>query len=73
MTCHNCGGNLEKIVTDLPFKIRDNSIVIIKNLPVFQCRNCYEYLLEDQVVKKIDCLLSKIDETAELEVLKYAA
>lgn len=73
MTCHNCGGNLEKIITDLPFKIRDNSIVIIKRLPVFQCQNCYEYLLEDQVVEKIDYILNNIDETAELEILKYAA
>ena len=73
MTCHNCGGNLKKIITVLPFKIRDNSIVIIKRLPVLQCQNCCEYLLEDQVMEKIDCILSKIDEAAKLEILKYAA
>ena len=73
MTCHNCGGDLKEIITDLPFKIRDNSIVIIKKLPVLQCQNCYEYLIEDQVMERIDCILSKIDETTELEILKYAA
>jgi len=73
MTCHNCGGNLKSIVTDLPFKIMDNSIVIIKRLPVLQCQNCYEYLIEDQVMERVDDILSKIDETTELEILKYAA
>jgi len=73
MTCHNCGGNLKSIVTDLPFKITDNSIVIIKRLPVLQCQNCYEYLIEDQVMERVDDILSKIDETTELEILKYAA
>ena len=73
MTCHNCGGNLKSIVTDLPFKIMDNSIVIIKRLPVLQCQNCYEYLIEDQVMERVDDILSKIDEKTELEILKYAA
>jgi len=71
MICHNCGGELEKITTDLPFKIRINSIVIIKNLPVLQCRNCNEYLIEDPIMMRVDAILEKIDKTAELEVLNY--
>jgi len=71
MICHNCGGELEKIITDLPFKIRINSIVIIKNLPVLQCRNCNEYLIEDPIMMRVDAILEKIDKTAELEVLNY--
>ncbi|MBC8217758.1 MAG: YgiT-type zinc finger protein [Planctomycetes bacterium] len=72
MICHNCGGNLEKLVTNLPFKIGYDSIVIIKGLPVLQCRNCSEYLIEDEVMEKVDSILSKIDKTTELEVLSYA-
>lgn len=72
MICHNCGGVLEKLITDLPFKVKINSIVIIKNLPVLQCRNCNEYLIEDEVMEKVDTILEKIDKTAELEVLNYA-
>ncbi|HLB73980.1 MAG TPA: YgiT-type zinc finger protein [Sedimentisphaerales bacterium] len=72
MICHNCGGKLEKLVTNLPFKISYDSIVIIKGLPVLQCRNCSEYLIEDGVMEKVDSILSKIDKTAELEVLSYA-
>ncbi|MEJ2701878.1 MAG: type II toxin-antitoxin system MqsA family antitoxin [Sedimentisphaerales bacterium] len=72
MTCHNCGGSLENLITNLPFKLSDDCIVIIKGLPVLQCRNCSEYVIEDQVMEKIDIILDKIDTTAELEILSYA-
>jgi YgiT-type zinc finger domain-containing protein len=69
MNCHNCGGRLEKVITDLPFKISHSSIIIIKKLPVLQCQNCNEYVIEDAVMEKADRVLSKIDSTAELEIL----
>ena len=72
MLCHNCGGELEKIITDLPFKVRTDSIVILRNLPVLQCQNCNEYLIEDAVMERVDSILEKVDKTAELEVLNYA-
>lgn len=72
MNCSNCGNSLEKVITDLPFKLRQNSIIILKKLPVLQCRNCSEYLLEDSVMENIDSLLNKIDSTVELEILSYA-
>lgn len=72
MNCHNCGGKLENINTDLPFKIRQSSIIIFKQLPVLQCENCNEYLIEDTVMEKIDSIFDKIDTKAELEILNYA-
>ena len=72
MICHNCGGKLERVITNLPFKVEHNSIIIIKELPVLQCQNCNEYLIEDAVMEKVDALLNKIDKTAELEILAYA-
>jgi len=72
MICHNCGGKLEKLITNLPFKVNYDSIVIIKELPVLQCRNCNEYTIEDEVMQNVDNILNKIDKTAELEVLSYA-
>jgi YgiT-type zinc finger domain-containing protein len=72
VNCHNCGGKLENVITDLPFKISRSSIIIIKRLPVLQCLNCNEYVIEDAVMENVDCVLSKIDSTAELEILNYA-
>ena len=71
MICHNCGAKLEKLTTNLPFKVNHDCIVIIKDLPVLQCRNCSEYLLENTVMEKMDSILNKIDTMAELEVLSY--
>jgi YgiT-type zinc finger domain-containing protein len=65
MKCHRCGAEVEHINTDLPFKVRENSIVIIKNLPVWQCGNCSGYLLEDGVMAKVDGLLGRVDASAE--------
>jgi len=73
MKCHRCGAEMEHVGTDLPFKVRENSIVIIKDLPVWQCSNCSEYLIEDSVMAKVDILLSRVDASAEVEILKYAA
>jgi YgiT-type zinc finger domain-containing protein len=73
MKCHRCGAEMKHVNTDLPFKVRENSIVIIKNLPVWQCSNCSEYLLEDGVLAKVDILLGRVDSSAEIEILSFAA
>ncbi len=73
MTCHVCGGKLEKLTTNLPFKVDNDRIVIIKGIPVLQCRNCSEYLIEDVVMARVDVFLSRIDASAELEILSYVA
>ena len=46
MTCEVCGAELAAITTDLPFKVREVGIVILKGLPVLQCASCPQYLLE---------------------------
>jgi YgiT-type zinc finger domain-containing protein len=73
MKCRVCGSGLQTIRTDLPFKVRDKSIVIFKELPVLQCQNCAEYLIEDPVMGRIEELLSTVDTAAELEIIQFAA
>ena len=73
MKCHVCGSNLRAVRTDLPFKANENSIVIMKNLPVYQCGNCSEYLLEDPVLKRVEEIIQNVDTAAELEVIRIAA
>lgn len=73
MKCHVCGGKMCALVTDLPFKVSETSIVIVKSLPVIQCDNCSEYLIEDPVMERLETLLSNVDLAAELEVVSYAA
>ena len=73
MKCTVCGAHMRAITTDLPFKLSEERIVILKQLPVLQCEACREYLIEDAVMARIDTLLTSSDSTAELEVIRYAA
>jgi hypothetical protein len=47
--------------------------VILKSLPVLQCRNCPEYLIEDEVLGRVDQILGRVDMEAEVEIIRYAA
>ena len=71
--CHVCGGALEPVVTDMPFKIDAKRIVIVKALPLLQCGSCAEYVIDDKVMARIDAMLAAADSHAELEVVPYAA
>ncbi|HWF60282.1 MAG TPA: type II toxin-antitoxin system MqsA family antitoxin [Nitrospira sp.] len=73
MKCHVCGAELKRIVTDMPFKTGLSRIVIIKQMPVFQCEHCGEYVLADDVMGRIEIMLAQADRKAELEILQYAA
>jgi YgiT-type zinc finger domain-containing protein len=73
MICTTCGGDMDERVTDLPFKLGDRSIVIIKDVPVLQCPHCHAYLLRDPVMARVDNLLDSASSEAELAILRYAA
>ncbi|MFO7904113.1 MAG: YgiT-type zinc finger protein [Planctomycetota bacterium] len=73
MKCTVCGSELKATNTNLPFKLRDMTIVILKDLPVLQCGNCTEYLLHDSVLGRVDEMLARVDSEAELEIIRYAA
>ena len=60
-------------LTDLPFKVGDRSIVIIRDLPVTQCPHCEEYALPHGVMERVERILAATEETTELEIVRYAA
>ena len=57
----------------MPFKVTETAIVILKNLPVLECGRCPEYLIEDGVFSRVDEILARIDRSAELEIICFAA
>ena len=73
MMCRTCGSVMQDRVTDLPFKVGETAIVIVKGLPVVQCLRCNEYVLADAVMEHVEKLLAGANKTAELEVVRYAA
>ena len=73
MRCAVCGSDMVTAETDLPFKVGQSSIVIIKELPVRSCTRCQEFVLEDPVMEKVEKILASVDESLELEVVHFAA
>lgn len=73
MKCRICGSSLKPIKTDLPFKVSERTIVIVKELPVVQCESCPAYEIEDPVFSRVEELLSAIDRATELEIIRFAA
>ena len=73
MKCYLCGGTMESQVSDMSFKLSSKTIVILKDLPVLQCNNCGEYAIEDPIMEKVEALLSRVDQAAELEIVQFAA
>lgn len=73
MQCTVCGSQLNAINTDLPFKVREGAIVILKDVPVLQCGNCAQYVLQDTVMAKVDEILQRVGSEAELEIIRFAA
>ncbi|HRI65596.1 MAG TPA: YgiT-type zinc finger protein [Polyangium sp.] len=73
MICSTCGGDLTERITDLPFKLDDRTIVIVKHVPTLQCHVCNAYLLSDPVMAVVDKLLESANRDVELAVMRYAA
>ncbi len=73
MKCRVCGSRLVEVTTDLPFKVTERTIVIVKELPVLQCERCPEYTLADATMARVDEILARTDTAAELEVVRFAA
>ena len=72
MKCHVCGGLLTPTVSDLPFRLGPTKIVVVKRLPVLECDSCVELSIEDHVMEKVESLLERVGEDAELAVVAYA-
>jgi YgiT-type zinc finger domain-containing protein len=73
MKCTVCGATMRSLMSDLPFKTGEQTIVILKGLPVLQCESCGQYLIEDAVLSRVDEILAAVDGAAELEIIRYAA
>jgi YgiT-type zinc finger domain-containing protein len=73
MKCTVCSAELKTATTDLPFKVNDTTIVILKGLPVVQCAKCPEYLIQDEVLRRVDEILARVEGGTELEIVRYAA
>ena len=73
MKCHICGGQMNPIISDLPFRLGPSTIVVVKRLPTLECADCAEISIEDPVMERVETLLGQTDKATELAVIPYAA
>ncbi|MGN0194178.1 MAG: YgiT-type zinc finger protein [Pseudoramibacter sp.] len=71
MLCTRCGGNATKTtttdVTDLGY-----CLVIIRNVPCYQCDDCDEIIYTGDVVKKIEKIINSAKKLMqEISVVDY--
>ena len=58
MRCNVCGAEMRSTKSDLPLKMTEQTIVILKSRPILHCENCAQYLIEDAVLGRIDKILA---------------
>lgn len=73
MKCTVCGSQMRPRRSDLPFKTTEQTIVILKSLPILQCDNCPQYRIEDAVLGQVDAILANVEGASELEIIRFAA
>ncbi len=53
---------------------RNDSVIVVKNVPASVCENCGEYTLDEKVTNKLMDLAERaVANNTEIEVLQYAA
>ncbi len=62
-------------MTDMPFKVTNKKIVIVEDLPIYQCSQCRcrEFLLDDFVMVRVEAILETVDMASKLAIVEYAA
>ena len=72
MGCRVCGSLQTQTTTDLPFKLGEHTILILKGLPTLQCDRCAEYSLADATMARVGQLLARADSSTELKIIAFA-
>ena len=51
----------------------NKKIVIVEGLPIQQCSQCREFLLDDFVMERVETIFETVDTASKLKVIEYAA
>lgn len=73
MRCTTCGSDLAATMTDLPFRVTETAIIIVKGLPVMACELCPGYLIEDEPLSHLDQIMAGVGSSTELAVINFSA
>ena len=71
MTCFMCKGDIISSTTTFMVDL-GNCIIIVKNVPCFQCSQCGEISYSDEVAKRLEKIVDTLKNTVtEISVIDY--
>lgn len=71
MICYLCKGHYKKSTTT-HFVDLKKCMVIVKNVPCWECEQCGEIVYDDDVVDRLDKIIQKVSEMmTEIAVIDY--
>lgn len=71
MICYLCKGQYKKSTTT-HFVDLKKCMVIVKNVPCWECEQCGEVIYDDDVVDRLDKIIKKVSEMmTEIAVVDY--
>ena len=72
MNCFFCKGEMKRSTTT-HFVDLKKCMVIVKNVPCWECQKCGEIVLDDVVVKRLDDIVRRVSEfMTEIAVVEYS-
>lgn len=72
MNCFFCKGEMKRSTTT-HFVDLKKCMVIVKNVPCWECQKCGEIVLDDDVVKRLDDIVRRVSEfMTEIAVVEYS-
>jgi len=73
MKCHVCGTLMTRVVSDLPFRVDRSVMIILRELPLIECRECSAYAFEERVMERVQEIVQRLKSPSHLEAVLYAA
>jgi YgiT-type zinc finger domain-containing protein len=71
--CPVCGGTLEPGEATIPYVLRDQSVVVIKNVPAEICGDCHEAFTSGRVTDQIVSMVQQLKNLhSEVSVISYS-
>jgi len=72
MKCHVCGTSMTRGLSDLPFRVNQSVIIILRDLPLMECTECDAYAFEEKVMERVHEIVERLDSPSHLDAVLYA-
>jgi len=64
---------MTRVVSDLPFRVDRSVMIILRELPLIECRECSAYAFEERVMERVQEIVQRLKSPSHLEAVLYAA